>query len=559
MPSSSSNDDDTAAPLPDEQAPLLSNGKPLNNGTLEDSTKIPDPPADTPLAEEHTTIQLIIIQAPIYLGCFLAALDSTLVATLSAAISTSFHSFTLLSWLASSYFISTAALQPLSGKLTDIFSRRTGLVLSNVFFAAGNLICGLAKSENMMILGRVVSGMGGGGLTAISTFVGSDLVPLRRRGVWQGVGNVFFGVGAGVGGLYGGWIDDKVGWRWAFLIQVPFTVISGFLVFFLVKIPVKKSETSRLARIDFLGAMTLVAMLVMLLLGLNSGGNVVPWSHPLVISSLSLSAVLLGAFIWIESSYAVEPVIPVKLLLNRTVAAACLTNWFATMAQYGVLFYAPIYFQVRGMSPTQAGERLIASAAGTGIGSIACGMYMRWAGRYYGLSATGLGVFVLGLGLICSLTLTTPVVPPFIYLFFLGAGYACMLTVTLLALISAVDHSHHSVVTSASYAFRSTGSSIGITIASSVFQNVLKSQLWKNIGDRSDAAELIPRLRDNLEEIKTLPPGLKEQVMDSYMFALRSVFLTCLGLGVLGWVISLFMREHRLHRKLDRRGSETSR
>ena len=409
-----------------------------------------------------------------------------------------------------------------------------------------------------MILGRVVAGMGGGGMTAISTFVASDLIPLRTRGVWQGVGNVFFGIGAGVGGLFGGWMNDTLGWRWAFLIQVPFTVLSGTLVFFLIKIPVKKSETSRLARIDFLGATTLVATLVFLLLGLNSGGNVLPWNHWLVISSLALAAVLLGAFIWVESSHAVEPVIPVKLLLNRTVAAACLTNWFVTMAQFAVLFYVPIYFQVRGMSPTQAGARLIASAAGTGIGSIATGMYMRWAGKYYGLSAVGLGILVLGLGLICTFTLATPTFPPFLYLFLLGSGYACMLTVTLLALISAVDHSHHSVITSASYAFRSTGSSIGITIASSVFQNVLRSQLWKRLGHRSDANELIPHLRDSLEEIKTLPPGLKESVMDSYMVALRSVFFTALGLGVLGWVISLFMKQHRLHRKLDRRGSESS-
>ena len=175
--------------------------------------------SDVPLAEEPSTGKLLLVMGSIWFGTFLAALDSTIVATLSAPISASFSSLSLLSWLASAYFIANAALQPISGRLTDILSRRTGLLFSNVFFAAGNLICGLATSESVMILGRVVAGMGGGGLNAISTFVASDLIPLRRRGVWQGFGNISFGLGASLGGVFGGWINDTWGWRKAFLIQ----------------------------------------------------------------------------------------------------------------------------------------------------------------------------------------------------------------------------------------------------------------------------------------------------------------------------------------------------
>ena len=174
---------------------------------------------DVPFADEPSTRKLLLVMSSIWIGTFLAALDSTIIATLSAPISASFNSLSLLSWLASAYLIANAALQPLSGRLTDILSRRTGLIFSNVFFAAGNLICGLATSEWVMIFGRVIAGMGGGGLNAISTFVASDLVPLRRRGVWQGFGNICFGLGAGLGGVFGGWINDTWGWRKAFLIQ----------------------------------------------------------------------------------------------------------------------------------------------------------------------------------------------------------------------------------------------------------------------------------------------------------------------------------------------------
>ncbi|KAJ5796379.1 uncharacterized protein N7518_004919 [Penicillium psychrosexuale] len=532
---------DTAREPASEQTPLLRDSP---NG---------DANENTPLHQEPSTKELVWILGSIWLGVFLAALDTTIVATLSAPISSSFNSFSLLSWLATSYLISNAACQPLSGRLTDIYSRRWGLVFSNVFFALGNLICGLARAQWVIIFGRVVAGVGGGGLTAISTFVTSDLVPLRKRGIWQGIGNICYGAGMGLGGVFGGWINDTLGWRWAFLLQVPFLVISCILVAVKVKIPVKESDTARIKRVDFLGAITLVLTLVTLLLGLNTGGNQVPWTHPLVLTSLVASAVFLGLFIYVEAVVASEPVIPVRLLLNRTVAAACLTNWFGTMAIFGLLFYLPVYFQVQGLSPTAAGARLIPQAVGTSIGSLGSGIIMRASGRYASLNYVAMAVQVLSAGLICTLNLHTPVGLPFLYFFLGGASYGSMLTITLVALISAVDHQHHAVVTSASYAFRSTGSTIGITVASAVFQNTLRLGLWSRLGGRKDAKELIERLRDSLDEIWKLPADLTSGVLDAYMDSLRAVFVTLLGLAVLGALTSLAMREHKLHNNLARR------
>lgn len=112
-------------------------------------------------------------------------------ATLAAPIATTFDSLSLLAWLATGYLVGQAATQPLSGKLTDIFSRQWGLVVSNCLFVAGNVVCELARDNSTMILGRVVAGVGGGSLNAIATILASDLIPLRQRGLWQGIGNVF--------------------------------------------------------------------------------------------------------------------------------------------------------------------------------------------------------------------------------------------------------------------------------------------------------------------------------------------------------------------------------
>ena len=550
---------------PTEHSPLLANKDAApktdqRHVSDDQESNIRKPPPETrendddevPLAIEPSTSQLLLIMSGTWLGSFLAALDSTVIATLTAPISTSFNSLSLLSWLASAYFIANAALQPLAGRLTDILSRRTGLVFSNICFAVGNLICGLATEEWVIILGRVIAGVGGGGLNAISTFLASDLIPLRRRGVWQGFGNISYGLGATLGGVLGGWINDTYGWRAAFFVQVPFTVISGTLVFCTVKVPVKKSDKSPWRRIDFLGAILLMITLVLLLLGVNSGGNIVPWTHPLVLVSLPLSAVSLVAFVFAERRTE-EPIIPVRLMLDRTVLSSCLTNWLITMAVFGVLFYGPIYFQVKGLSTTKAGLLLVPQAIGTATGSVVTGLIMRWLGRYYVLSIIVLSIYVGSQAITASFTLGSPIWEIVLAFLMAGWGYSGMLTTMLLALISAVEHKHQAVITSASYAFRSTGSAIGITIASAVFQNILTRRLWAVLGDQKQGPEMIARLKESLDVLKTLPLEWRRPVQEVYMEALRAVFLTTLGLSILGALVSLWVKEHTLHKNLARK------
>lgn len=404
-----------------------------------------------------------------------------------------------------------------------------------------------------MILGRVTAGIGGGGLTALSTIVASDMVPLRKRGMWQGLGNICYGVGMGAGGVLGGWMNDTIGWRWAFYIQVPLTVVSGGLVYYGVQIPAKESDKSRLKRVDYLGAITLVSALVLMLVGLNSGGNSVPWNHPLIYTSLILSGIFLAAYIYIEDRVAPEPIIPVRLLLNRTVACACLTNWFGTMSVFASMYYIPIFLQVQGLSTTQAGERLIAQAIGSATGSMGSGLIMRAAGRYYLLNVFIMSIFVVSAALVTSLQLSSPDWQAPLYLGLTGFGYGGMLTVTLVALISAVHQDDSAVITSASYAFRSTGSTIGITIGSAIFQNTLRSALWSRFGSEPDASERIGKIRDDFGAIGSLPESWKAGVKDAYMEALRGVFGACLGLAVVAGLVSLGIKQHKLHSTLARR------
>ncbi|KAK4168988.1 major facilitator superfamily domain-containing protein [Cladorrhinum sp. PSN259] len=543
-----------AATSPSETSPLLANTTNNNNTTAilapqdahdDEITVIPTAPM--------STARLALTLSASWVGVFLGAVDASIIMTLSGPISSEFKSLSLLSWLAASYLIANATFQPLSGRLTDVFGRGPGLVFCNLMFGLGNLICGLAKDEKAMIFGRVVAGIGGGGLMSISTFLGSDLVPLKKRGVVQGIGNICYGTGAMLGGVLGGFINDStaLGWRLAFLFQVPVIAVSGILVFFLVNVPPKVSNKSALSRIDFTGTFLIIGFLVLLLLGLNAGGNLVPWTDPLVLTTIPLGVVMLGGLVWWESRVR-QPIIPVKLLWDRTVFTACITNFCCTMVMMMTMFYVPLYLQVLGYSPTDAGLRILASSLGVSFSSIGSGYVMKKTGKYVGLGIFVLSVFTFAIALNTSLDQNSPTWLLYVSMFLHGSGYGAMLTVTMVACIAAVDHSQQAVITSATYAFRSVGSTLGITIASTVYQNILKVRLWERFGDLPGAAEEIERIRDDLGELTRLPDGWYEGVIQSFMDAFRGVWLTALALTIVALISVSFMRQHTLHSNLAR-------
>ena len=468
-------------------------------------------------------------------------------------ISSSFSSLKTLSWIGSAYLIGQSVTQPLSGRLTDIFGRREGLLLCNVVFGLGTLLCGVAPSESVLITGRTIAGLGGGAMVTICMFVAGDLVPLRKRGVLQGIGNIVIGAGSGIGGLLGGWINGLAGWRVAFLVQVPFLIVGTVMVFFTVKVPIKKMEKSALKRVDYLGSLTLTGALVLFLSGLNTGGNVLPWTHPLVLTALPLSLIFLLIFIYIEERWALEPIIPIRLLLNRTVASACLSYWFAFMAYYGLTYYMPVYLQLLGKSPTQAGLRFIPFSAGSAIGAFGAGLIMKATGNYYYLDKCAHALLILSTALTTTMIAQTPSIYPFVYLALFGLGFGGILVTALIALVSAVEQEHQAVATSAGFAFRSTGSVIGLTVASSAFQNLLRVKLHESIGSMTDAEGIIDSIRENFDEIARLPFELRGSVRRDYMEAVQGVFTVVCGFTVLAAVSSLFMKQHTLHANLERR------
>ncbi|KAG9501674.1 hypothetical protein J7337_007365 [Fusarium musae] len=506
------------------------------------------------IPKELSFARLAMIMSTAWLGVFLGAADTTVIATLSAQISSEFNSLSLLSWLATAYLIANAASQPISGRLTDIFGRGPGLAFSNIAFAVGNLICGLATSQKIMILGRVIAGIGGGGLMSIPTFLGSDLVPLRKRGLVGGIANIWYASGAMVGAVFGGFLNDYTswGWRMAFLIQVLPSLLSALIVYSLIKVPPKQSDKSYVKRIDFGGVFLVSSFLASLVLGLSSGGNIVPWLHPLPIAAISLSILLFSAFVVWELR-ASQPIIPVRLLLNPTVLASCLASVFCSAIALTSIFYVPLYLQARGDSATNAGLKILPASVGTCLGGLVPGYLMKKTGKYVGLVVSSILALIIGTAIFAVQNDVSQAWMTCLAFFIVGLGYNAVFSITQVACVAAVGHAQQAVVTSTTYLARSLGGTIGITLASVLYQSSLDMSLWARFGNQPNAADEIWRIKDDLTEIHHLPEGWYSGVMESLMKAFGHVWLMMLAWAVLALISISPIKQHKLFSTLDRK------
>ncbi|KAK4700525.1 hypothetical protein P7C70_g5721, partial [Phenoliferia sp. Uapishka_3] len=512
------------------------------------------PPEGVLVTETPMRADLYFVLGGMWVGTFLSALDGTIVATTLSVIGSEFQVSNSIAWLGTSYLMTQTAFQPLYGRFSDIFGRKPATLFASVVFLLGSLACGLSKTYPQLIAARAFAGIGGGGLTTMSSIVTSDLVPLRKRGVYQGLGNVVYAFGAAIGGPLGGLLGDSIGWRWAFLIQVPLCILHFSIVAWKVDIPSGPGDImTKIKRIDFLGCITLISSIGLLLVGLSLGGNQQPWSAPIVWGTIAGGAAILVLFVLIEKYVAREPLLAPRILFARTPLAVSLTNWFASMAQFGILYQVPLYFSaVEQTTTSYAGLHLIPNAVFASTASLLGGIYMAKTGNYRTMLITS-GV----LGVVGPLMMTfwqhnkTSEAFYWISMVPAGTGYGAIITITLVALISAVAPADMAASTGVSYLFRATGSVLGISLSTSILQNTLRTELPKVITGKH-AAKIISKIRSDVGIIRTLEPELREGAIQAYQIAMRYVFIAITIAAFLALCAIIPIPQHALPGRLDR-------
>ncbi|PVI03376.1 MFS general substrate transporter [Periconia macrospinosa] len=488
----------------------------------------------------------------IAIGVFLAAADQTLVVTTYGTIGTELHALNKTSWIATSYFLTLAACQPLYGKLSDIFGRKACLLFAYTVFGLGSTLCGLARNMGELIAARAFAGIGGSGMTVCTSILLSDIVGLRERGTWQGYVNVVYALGSATGAPLGGFLADSIGWRWAFVAQGPICIIAISAVSLALHLPKATAAShwkEKLAKIDFLGAIVLMIAVFGLLVGLDRGSNV-SWSNPYAIAGLCCTP-LFGVFLLVEGYVASHPFAPFRIIMNRSLFACYLCNFFSMAGALAMLFYLPLYWQVVGdLTASQAGLYLVPSIFCGVTGSLLGGFYMKSTGKYYWITIFAYSNLLVGhLIVLLFAGVITESIPVMVAGACIGGLSNGMgITTTLIGLISNAKHADQAVATACSYLFRSLGSVFGVSMAATAFNQMLRKSLKEALDGDANAEDIAERVRQSLKYYRSLEPALKEVVRECYSKSTRAALSVTLGLLVGSAFFAWFIREKKLAR-----------
>ncbi|KIL68454.1 hypothetical protein M378DRAFT_99969 [Amanita muscaria Koide BX008] len=483
------------------------------------------------------------ILAGVWLGSLLSSLNQTLVPTMLVPISSEFQKSNQASWLGTAYLLATCTFTPLYGRLCDAMGRRAANHTALLFACSGVLLCGLSNSMEALILARFLCGIGGGGLNTTAQIVVSDMYSLRNRGLAQGVASLFSALGMGLGGPLGGLVSDWIGWRWAFLIQMPLFLLSFLLTtWHLDYVTPGKGKSARdiIKSIDYIGsAMLLIAVgatLVFLSVRYNEG---LPWSNPIVPTCFALAIIFSILFLIVELFVASQPVLPPVLLREKVPVLVGMSNFLVSMCNFSVIYFFPLWFQtVMLTSASVAGLHLLPNSISSCLGSFFAGWLIHYTGRYKVINVV-FGVFpFIGATLISQITEDSGSIQSWISIIPLGFGNAVVLQTMLIALLAHLSESQIAVGTGFSQLFRGIGQVGGVAISSALFQSKLDTELHARI-HTPDAEELIQRIRQSARLVFDLPPDIQRAVRDAYAASLKLVFILAACSTLLAFIVRL--------------------
>jgi MFS family permease len=305
-----------------------------------------------PLTHAERRIIAMGMMVPVFVG----SVDQSILATSLPTIGRALGDVHDLPWLITAYLIAATALTPLYGKFADIRGRRAALSIALGVYITGALISASSSTMLMLICGRVVQGCGGGGLISTAQIILGDIAAPKDRGRYYTYFSIAFTTAAACGPALGGWICDHLHWWVIFLWNIPLSIVAVLLALTVLR---RLPRYDRPHRLDFVGAILIMAASSAFMLALNLGGVRYPWFSAPVIALLAC-ALLLGAGFVVRLLTAAEPLIPVAILSDPVARVAMLANCFSWGALIGLNVFLPVYLQsALGWSATASGLSVI--------------------------------------------------------------------------------------------------------------------------------------------------------------------------------------------------------
>ncbi|ORX66843.1 hypothetical protein DL89DRAFT_275801 [Linderina pennispora] len=483
------------------------------------------------------------------LSIFIAALDQTIVASSMPAIAEHFGALSSVNWIATSFLLASTALQPLYGRLSDIFGRIETLVVGLVIFLIGSAVSGAAATLPMLIAGRAVQGLGASALMSLVMVIVADITIERERGKLSSVFGSVWAISSVLGPVLGGvFTDSKAGWRWVFYFSLPVGAVAGICSFM-----------DKLKRVDFIGIAVLVIGVVMFLLALSFGGKEYPWSSPTVICLLVFGILVILAFAVLEWKVPSEPIMPMRLFQNRNVGLMLVLNIFLGAVVFGPTFYIPIYFSVvKNASAIGSGLRLLPFMLPITFCSIFCGIFTSKTGRYRELIWVGGAITTLGIGLLALLNEHSSAGASIGILLVSGIGVGFCLQPTMIALQTAAEPRDMATATTLFVSVRTLGGTISLAIFQAVLQNAIKPKLLVLSQQFPEYAAHIASTVDRQSNIYSpgIPEDLRNDIVVAYVDALRLVFYAMIPFAAMILVCTLPARHVPLKTQMTKTISE---
>ena len=472
-----------------------------------------------------------MVTAALLVAMTVTAMEQLVVSPAMPTIIAQLRGFEIYPWVISAYLLAATISTPIYGKLADLYGRKRILLFGLVVFSLGSILSGTAQSMGQLIAMRTLQGLGAGAVGPIVLTMLGDLFTLHERARVQGLFSAVWGLSSIAGPIVGGYLTDNVGWRWVFLVCVPFALAAIVLLAWYVTEP---RVDRKVAPIDWAGAALLSAGIASLLLLVLDGSQ---HGVAMAIGFLAASVVLLVLFVFRELR-APDPILPMDLMVRPVIAASLVGSGLIGAILFGIDTYIPLYIQgVVGGDARLAGRALMPLFLTWAVSvAVAAKAVVHRGLRFGGL----IGSFFITVG---SLGLVLGAIFPEWYRFAFRTGLVLVglgMGPTSLSLILAVQHSvkwgQRGVATGAVIFLRTIGGALGVGMLGAVLGWELVHRLAA-VG--ASGVDVTAALRP--ETHASLTPGQLLLVQLSLGHALRDAYLQMTALGIAIMICTLWL------------------